>query len=70
MFEDCSNGESNLIKNNICPDCRQVGFLEGPHGGLAVNIMCANPNCGSKFNWTPFGAERISEKSPANKLPT
>lgn len=56
-----------------CPDCNGIGFLEGPHGGMNVNIQCANPVCKSKFNVIPglggsFGKERISEPSPARKL--
>jgi ribosomal protein S27E len=41
-----------------CPDCGNDKFLEGPHGGMAVNFKCAQ--CGSKFNdeWV-FGVERI-----------
>jgi len=44
----------------VCPDCGKNDWYEGPHGGLAVNIKCANPECGRKFNWMgPFGMERI-----------
>ena len=31
-----------------CPDCHGQDFLEGPHGGMCVNIECSN--CGSRFN--------------------
>lgn len=33
-----------------CPDCGETPgrFLEGPHGGMSVNIKCEN--CGSEFN--------------------
>lgn len=57
------------IRNNRCPDCNGKGFLEGPSGGININIMCANDECGSKFNIAGFGgeliyAERISEPQP------
>jgi len=47
------------IDRNTCPDCKSVGtFLQGPCGGMSMNIMCAE--CGSKFNWCAgFFAERI-----------
>ena len=49
------------IATNHCPDCNRIGFFEGPHGGLSVNIRCANPACGARFNITPTigTAERI-----------
>ena len=44
-----------------CPDCGGEKFLPGPRGGLAMNIKCANPACGSKFNVCPVmrSIERI-----------
>lgn len=51
-----------LFVEKKCPDCGKFDFLEGPHGGLAVNIKCAN--CGSEFNvCPPWFAERIGEKA-------
>ncbi len=42
----------------VCPDCDAMTFLEGPHGGLSVNVKCEN--CGSEFNvCMPFFVERI-----------
>jgi hypothetical protein len=48
-----------LFTLKVCPDCKDdSGFLEGPHGGCSVNIMCEK--CGSKFNvCPPLFAERI-----------
>jgi len=44
----------------VCPDCGDNKWYEGPHGGLSVNIKCANHECGRKFNWMgPFGMDRI-----------
>jgi len=49
------------IASNHCPDCNGEGFLAGPSGGMSQNIMCANEQCGARFNVTPvIGiAERI-----------
>lgn len=42
----------------ICPDCSSEKFLEGPRGGLSVNVKCENR--GSEFNvCMPFFMERI-----------
>lgn len=71
MIEHCTKEETDFLKKNICPDCKWMGFLEGPHGGLCVNVMCNNPRCGSRFNIGPltsaglcFGVDRISDPSP------
>jgi len=49
-----------------CPDCGAEGLLEGPHGGLSINVYCGDDaGCGSRFNCMgPFGIERISAASP------
>ena len=59
-IEKITPQEEIKLKNNTCPDCGGKNFLKGPCGGLAVNVKCANPKCGSKFNicW-PFLPERI-----------
>ncbi len=50
--------EKTLLKG-ICPDCGTKKFLEGPHGGVSVNIMC--DKCKSEFNICPgLFAERIN----------
>lgn len=50
-----------VIATNHCPDCNHEGFWEGPHGGMSINITCANDDCKARFNVTPvIGiAERI-----------
>lgn len=57
-MSEVTKEESEKLAQGICPDCNGKDFLEGPHGGLAVNIQC--DNCKSKFNirW-PFTPERI-----------
>ena len=34
----------------ICPDCLGDKFYDGPHGGMSVNVYCANEACGARFN--------------------
>ena len=53
--------EEKKLKKGICPDCGGTEFFEGPHGGLAINIKCANKKCNARFNvCTFFTSERIS----------
>ena len=67
-FPKLTFAEYSMLDDGICPDCTGHHFLEGPHGGMNVNIKCAG--CGAKFNIVPglegsFGKERIGwpEKS-------
>ena len=64
MIQDCTKEEREFLKKNICPDCKWMALLEGPHGGLCVNVKCGNPRCGSRFNVGPLTLQRISEPSP------
>lgn len=62
MIEKLTGQEITALDSGECPDCGSAHFLESPHGGLSVNIMCAD--CGAKFNITPgiagsFGKQRI-----------
>ena len=46
------------VRKDKCPDCKVKGkFIVGPKAGMAVNVKCGG--CGSEFNITPFGVERI-----------
>lgn len=65
-------------KGAHCPDCGNEIFYYGPHGGACQNVMCANDDCGSRFNLAPFDdgwrgapfvADRISEPSPLKSNP-
>jgi len=40
-----------------CPECGGKDFLEGPHGGMAVNVKCAK--CGYKLNVVPLPNGKI-----------
>ena len=52
-----------------CPDCGDQ-LMEGPHGGLSINVYCINDACGSRFNdMGVFGIERISAARPKKQEP-
>lgn len=34
--------------NGRCPDCHGTQWLEGPEGGLCINLKC--PTCGARIN--------------------
>lgn len=36
-----------------CAYCQGTEFYEGPSGGAAINILCANPACRHWFNYCP-----------------
>lgn len=74
MIETLTETEVAALDTGKCPDCGSERLLEGPHGGMKVNIMCSG--CGAKFNVVPglagsFGKERIGRPdapSPNVKL--
>jgi hypothetical protein len=33
---------SRIVPKLVCPKCGGGNFLEGPHGGNAVNVKCSN----------------------------
>lgn len=44
---------SNTLAKGDCPCCECLGcLLEGPTGGMSVNVMCSM--CGSRFNIAAF----------------
>lgn len=64
-----SEREESIIVKSTCPDCGHHPLMEGPHGGLSVNVHCGNPECGSKFNFMgPFGVERITVAGPNKEV--
>lgn len=46
-----------IYRKGKCPDCGGGDFYEGPSGGMATNTKCGI--CGSFFNVSPFGVDRI-----------
>lgn len=68
MIESLTANEVTALDSGKCPDCGHDQFIEGPHGGMNVNIKCAR--CGARFNIIPrlvgsFGKERIGRPSNA-----
>ena len=52
-----------------CPDCNCGQFYDGPQGGHASNIMCANPSCESRFWFSPpFTPTRITNDKSVYRL--
>lgn len=48
----CTTRESASLYDCLCPVCGTATLLEGPHGGLCVNVMCGR--CRSKWNIAPI----------------
>lgn len=63
-WEELTAGETKRFRSGTCPDCLGRRLVEGPRGGLAVNVYCTDPRCGSKFNDGVVVVERISDRSP------
>lgn len=55
-----SKEDEATLRGGKCPACGSERFFEGPHGGLAVNIICEN---GHKF-WVagPFTPEYLGQE--------
>jgi hypothetical protein len=52
-----------------CPDCGSTDLLGGPGGGMAQNILCANPKCLHEFCYVErFFAKRISRTPEERKV--
>lgn len=49
-FRDPTTDEAAELKTGHCCFCHGDRFLEGPEGGMSVNVKCANEACGAKFN--------------------
>lgn len=49
-FRQLLDDEQKLMDQMICCFCGNRSFLEGPRGGMCVNIECSN--CGARFNWS------------------
>jgi hypothetical protein len=48
-----------------CTYCGGTEFLRGPEGGMATNILCANPKCRHWFNYAPpFELEDLNRVEP------
>jgi hypothetical protein len=65
--ERLNDEEASDVVRGVCSDCA-AELLEGPHGGLSINVKCSSPTCGSRFNICgpggALGVERISDAQP------
>jgi hypothetical protein len=43
------------VYRNMCPDCGQEDFFEGPREGAKVSVFCANPKCRHGFLVSNYG---------------
>lgn len=61
---------SQRLQTGYCPECgSNQGFYEGPRGGLAQNIFCANNSCEAGFNVIMFPDKlHVSERIRVSKL--
>lgn len=50
MDENLSREENEKLNQGICPKCGSTHFVEGPRGGMALNIACEN---GHRFWFAP-----------------
>jgi hypothetical protein len=48
--EELTAEENETLNSGECPKCGSKHFVEGPHGGYAVNIACEN---GHRFWFAP-----------------
>ncbi len=46
--------------NGSCPDCGSKEFLEGPRGGLCVNIQCTR--CATRLNVAQIPGHLLSQR--------
>lgn len=48
---EVSEAEAEIIWQGNCPCGAETCLLEGPHGGLSINVKCEE--CGAKYNIPP-----------------
>jgi len=50
-------GLGEIVDELTCPECGGKDFLEGPHGGMAINVKCVK--CGYVLNVVPLPDGKI-----------
>jgi hypothetical protein len=53
------------LQRDQCPDCNELGFVDGPRGGAGINIFCAH--CGNGFNVALPRAVFMVQRIPGRK---
>lgn len=51
----------------ICSYCGGTEFLEGPSGGLSVNVLCANKECRHWFNYALGNLDDLNKVEPSDE---
>jgi hypothetical protein len=56
----------STVRSNMttCTYCGGTKWYEGPSGGAATNILCANEKCRHWFNISPFGLDDLKRVEP------
>lgn len=54
VLRKCCAAEVKLLRLACCPFCKTATLLEGPRGGLCVNVKCSV--CESEWNIAPIDA--------------
>lgn len=55
-----------ITADNRCGRCNGLTFLEGPHGGLSINVRCVS--CGATYFTTPPGLGQSGETDQSPDL--
>lgn len=49
-----TRAEAERLHDGLCPKCQTPSLIEGPHGGLSINVGCSR--CGAVWNDSPIAA--------------
>lgn len=52
-----------------CLYCDGTKFYEGPQGGAAMNVLCANAECRHWFNWVGTRLDDLHSIEPKDPQP-
>ncbi len=53
---------SRIVDTLVCPRCGCKDFLEGPHGGAAINIKCSKCSYWMNVTRLPGGSFWITDE--------
>ena len=56
-MDDLGHDDLEYLTLGHCPTCCHRGFVNGPQGGMSINIECGNLNCRDRFNVAWVGGE-------------
>jgi len=60
---EIKRGQSKDNWDGICPSCGGKRWMEGPRGGMCVNLTCMNAGCRQRLNVAemPWGAMIVDD---------